>query len=160
MTEISPTSAAALIVERIATARDLAQALAPAAFEPLEETHLVTLARRTYARAAVWNGEDAALLADDAEQLFNEEQAEYDGEPIEPEDAEDIDAPAERLQEVLQHLTRRGAPAEPHDPERVRTLYVETLAALMHAAQATHSDPYAIYDAHEPFVDIHHDPRG
>ncbi|WP_150255196.1 hypothetical protein [Nocardiopsis deserti] len=153
------TAAATRIAERIATARDLAQALAPAAFEPLEETHLVALARRTYARAAIWNGEDAALLADDAEQLANEEQAEYDGEPIEPEDVEGVDAPAERLEEVLQHLTRSGVPAEPQDPERVRALYVETLASLMHAAQAAHGSPYAIYDAHEPFADIHHDPR-
>lgn len=153
------TDAAPRIAERIATARDLAQALAPAAFEPLEETHLVALARRAYARAAVWHGEDAAVLADDAEQLANDEQAEYDGEPIEPEDVEDVDAPAEHLEEALQHLTRWGAPAEPHDPERVRTLYVEILAGLMHAAQAAHVDPYAIYDAHEPFADIHHDPR-
>ena len=153
------TDAASRIAERIATARDLAQALAPAAFEPLEETHLVALARRAYARAAIWNGEDAAVLADDAEGLFDEECADYEGEPIEPEDAEDIDAPAERLEEALQHLTRSGVPAEPHDPERVRALYVEILAGLMHAAQAAHGDPYAIYDAHEPFADIHHDPR-
>lgn len=35
---------------------------------------------------------------------------------------------------------------------------MEILVGLMHAAQAAHGDHYDIYDAHEPFADIHHDP--
>lgn len=140
--------------QRTADARALARALGFAA-EEVTAAHLDEIARSAYARAAVWFGEDAALMADDAQELFEEEQNEYDG------DQEQGTEPAARtafVHRARQHLDRSGRPvtepADAHEAERVRALYVDILASTMHAHQEIEGDHYDIYDAHQAFTGL------
>lgn len=140
--------------QRAADACALARALGFAADE-VTATHLDEIARSAYARAAVWYGEDASVMADDAQELFEEEQNEHD------DDQDQDTAPAARTAFVYrarQHLDRSGRPvtepADAHEAEHVRALYLDILASTMHAHQEIEGDHYAIYDAHEAFTGI------
>ncbi|MFY7069025.1 hypothetical protein ACOQFV_24475 [Nocardiopsis changdeensis] len=140
--------------QRSADARALARALGLAPGEDVDFPHLNKIALSAYCRAVAWYGEDAELLADDARQQFEEEQNAHDDED---QGAEPV-ANAVFVRRARQQLGRSGRPAtEPadaHEAERVRALYLDILASAMHALQGLGNDPEAAFDAHEPFVDL------
>lgn len=140
------------IAQRIAFAHALARALHLTTGEVTVE-HLGQMARSVYARMAVWYGEDAALLADDADALYGEERDAHDGDSI---DGEGTAAPTRFVERARRHLARSGGPTtDPYAPEQTRALFVQVLASLMHAAQSAEGDHYAIYDGQDPFHDLH-----